>query len=293
MKINKAVIPAAGLGTRFFPITKSVPKELLPILDRPALHYVVAEALDAGITEIIIITSPGKEGIEHYFNCNPIFEQHLEKNGDENLLLEMRRLCSMADFRFVTQHDALGLGHAVLVAKDMVGYEPFAVMLPDDIVRNEQGLLSQLIDAGRDLNGGMVAVERVSWEDVWKYGVIDSVEIYDKHYKVRDLVEKPTPSNAPSNLAIVGRYILPPEIFGHLERTNPGANGEIQLTDGLVGLLGHQELYAYEFEGFRYDCGTPIGLLKASLGFGLSEGKSHLDVRGMLNDLNHTEVDID
>ena len=293
MKINKAVIPAAGLGTRFFPITKSVPKELLPILDRPALHYVVAEALDAGITEIIIITSPGKEGIEHYFNCNPIFEQHLEKNGDENLLLEMRRLCSMADFRFVTQHDALGLGHAVLVAKDMVGYEPFAVMLPDDIVRNEQGLLSQLIDAGRDLNGGMVAVERVSWEDVGKYGVIDSVEIYDKHYKVRDLVEKPTPSNAPSNLAIVGRYILPPEIFGHLERTNPGANGEIQLTDGLVGLLGHQELYAYEFEGFRYDCGTPIGLLKASLGFGLSEGKSHLDVRGMLNDLNHTEVDID
>lgn len=293
MKINKAVIPAAGLGTRFFPITKSVPKELLPILDRPALHYVVAEALDAGITEIIIITSPGKEGIEHYFNCNPIFEQHLEKNGDENLLLEMRRLCSMADFRFVTQHDPLGLGHAVLVAKDMVGYEPFAVMLPDDIVRNEQGLLSQLIDAGRDLNGGMVAVERVSWEDVGKYGVIDSVEIYDKHYKVRDLVEKPIPSNAPSNLAVVGRYILPPEIFGHLERTNPGANGEIQLTDGLVGLLGHQELYAYEFEGFRYDCGTPIGLLKASLGFGLSEGKSHLDVRGMLNDLNHTEVDID
>ena len=258
MKINKAVIPAAGLGTRFFPITKSVPKELLPILDRPALHYVVAEALDAGITEIIIITSPGKEGIEHYFNCNPIFEQHLEKSGDENLLLEMRRLCSMADFRFVTQHDPLGLGHAVLVAKDMVGYEPFAVMLPDDIVRNEQGLLSQLIDAGRDLNGGMVAVERVSWEDVWKYGVIDSVEIYDKHYKVRDLVEKPIPSNAPSNLAVVGRYILPPEIFGHLERTNPGANGEIQLTDGLVGLLGHQELYAYEFEGFRYDCGTPI-----------------------------------
>ena len=293
MKINKAVIPAAGLGTRFFPITKSVPKELLPILDRPALHYVVAEALDAGITEIIIITSPGKEGIEHYFNCNPIFEQHLEKNGDENLLLEMRRLCSMADFRFVTQHDPLGLGHAVLVAKDMVGYEPFAVMLPDDIVRNEQGLLSQLIDAGRDLNGGMVAAERVSWEDVGKYGVIDSVEIYDKHYKVRDLVEKPIPSNAPSNLAVVGRYILPPEIFGHLERTNPGANGEIQLTDGLVGLLGHQELYAYEFEGFRYDCGTPIGLLKASLGFGLSEGKSHLDVRGMLNDLNHTEVDID
>ena len=293
MKINKAVIPAAGLGTRFFPVTKSVPKELLPILDRPVLHYVVAEALDAGITEIIIITSPGKEAIEHYFNCNPIFEQHLEKNGDERLLLEMRRLCSMADFRFVTQHDALGLGHAVLVAKDMVGCEPFAVMLPDDIVRNKQGLLSQLLDAGRDLNGGMVAVERVSWEDVGKYGIIDSVEIYDKHYKVRDLVEKPMRSNAPSNLAIVGRYILPPEIFGHLERTYPGANGEIQLTDGLVGLLAHQELYAYEFEGFRYDCGTPIGLLKASLGFGLSEGKSHLNVRGMLNDLNSTEIDID
>ncbi|GIT70036.1 MAG: UTP--glucose-1-phosphate uridylyltransferase [Chloroflexota bacterium] len=293
MEIKKAVIPAAGLGTRFFPITKSVPKELLPILDKPALHYVVAEALDAGITEIIIVTSPGKEAIEHYFNCSPNFEEHLEKNGDESLLLEMRRLSSMADFRFVTQYDALGLGHAVLVAKDMVGCEPFAVMLPDDIVRNEPGLLSQLFDASQDLNGGILAVEQVSWEDVGRYGVIDPVEIYDKHYKIRNLVEKPMPSKAPSNLAVVGRYILPPEIFGHLERTDPGANGEIQLTDGLVGLLAEQELYACEFEGFRYDCGTPIGLLKASLGFGLSHGKSHLNVRGMLKDLISAEVDLD
>ena len=285
MKVNKAVIPAAGLGTRFFPITKSVPKELLPILDKPALHYVVNEALEAGITEIIIVTSPGKTALADYFNPDSDFQYHLEMNGDESLIFEMKRLSSMADIRFVTQDKPLGLGHAVLVAKSLVGHEPFAIMLPDDIVRNDTGVLSQILNTVEELSGGVLAVEQVLWEEVGKYGVIDPHQLSEKYYQVKHLIEKPDISNAPSNLAIVGRYILSPNIFDSLECTVPGANGEIQLTDALSQLLEYQEIYAYEFEGYRYDCGTPIGLLKASLGFGLSRRETSSDVLRMLNDI--------
>ena len=285
MKVNKAVIPAAGLGTRFFPITKSVPKELLPILNKPALHYVVNEALEAGITEIIIVTSTGKTALADYFNPDSDFQYHLEMNGDESLIFEMKRLSSMADIRFVTQDKPLGLGHAVLVAKSLVGHEPFAIMLPDDIVRNDTGVLSQMLNTGEELSGGVLAVEQVLWEEVGKYGVIDPHQLSEKYYQVKDLIEKPDISNAPSNLAIVGRYILSPNIFDSLECTVPGAKGEIQLTDALSQLLEYQEIYAYEFAGYRYDCGTPIGLLKASLGFGLSRRETSSDVRRMLNDI--------
>ena len=285
MKVNKAVIPAAGLGTRFFPITKSVPKELLPILDKPALHYVVNEALEAGITEIIIVTSPGKTALADYFNPDSDFQYHLEMNGDESLIFEMKRLSSMADIRFVTQDKPLGLGHAVLVAKSLVGHEPFAIMLPDDIVRNDTGVLSQMLNTGEELSGGVLAVEQVLWDEVGKYGVIDPHQLSEKYYQVKHLIEKPDISNAPSNLAIVGRYILSPNIFDSLECTVPGAKGEIQLTDALSQLLEYQEVYAYEFEGYRYDCGTPIGLLKASLGFGLSRRETSSDVLRMLNDI--------
>ena len=285
MKVNKAVIPAAGLGTRFFPITKSVPKELLPILDKPALHYVVNEALEAGITEIIIVTSPGKTALADYFNPDSDFQYHLEMNGDESLIFEMKRLSSMADIRFVTQDKPLGLGHAVLVAKSLVGHEPFAIMLPDDIVRNDTGVLSQILNTVEELSGGVLAVEQVLWEEVGKYGVIDPHQLSEKYYQVKHLIEKPDISNAPSNLAIVGRYILSPNIFDSLECTVPGAKGEIQLTDALSQLLEYQEIYAYEFEGYRYDCGTPIGLLKASLGFGLSRRETSSDVLRMLNDI--------
>tara|TARA_B100001013_G_scaffold64941_1_gene33918 strand:+ start:2842 stop:3711 length:870 start_codon:yes stop_codon:yes gene_type:complete len=285
MKVNKAVIPAAGLGTRFFPITKSVPKELLPILDKPALHYVVNEALEAGITEIIIVTSPGKTALADYFNPDSDFQYHLEMNGDESLIFEMKRLSSMADIRFVTQDKPLGLGHAVLVAKSLVGHEPFAIMLPDDIVRNDTGVLSQMLNTGEELSGGVLAVEQVLWEEVGKYGVIDPHQLSEKYYQVKHLIEKPDISNAPSNLAIVGRYILSPNIFDSLECTVPGAKGEIQLTDALSQLLEYQDIYAYEFEGYRYDCGTPIGLLKASLGFGLSRRETSSDVLRMLNDI--------
>ena len=283
MKVNKAVIPAAGLGTRFFPITKSVPKELLPILDKPALHYVVNEALEAGITEIIIVTSPGKTALADYFNPDSDFQYHLEMNGDESLIFEMKRLSSMADIRFVTQDKPLGLGHAVLVAKSLVGHEPFAIMLPDDIVRNDTGVLSQILNTVEELSGGVLAVEQVLWEEVGKYGVIDPHQLSEKYYQVKHLIEKPDISNAPSNLAIVGRYILSPNVFDSLECTVPGAKGEIQLTDALSQLLEYQEIYAYEFEGYRYDCGTPIGLLKASLGFGLSRRETSSDVLRMLN----------
>jgi len=285
MKVNKAVIPAAGLGTRFFPITKSVPKELLPILDKPALHYVVNEALEAGITEIIIVTSPGKTALADYFNPDSDFQYHLEMNGDESLIFEMKRLSSMADIRFVTQDKPLGLGHAVLVAKSLVGHEPFAIMLPDDIVRNDTGVLSQILNTVEELSGGVLAVEQVLWEEVGKYGVIDPHQLSEKYYQVKHLIEKPDISNAPSNLAIVGRYILSPNVFDSLECTVPGAKGEIQLTDALSQLLEYQEIYAYEFEGYRYDCGTPIGLLKASLGFGLSRRETSSDVLRMLNDI--------
>ena len=285
MKVNKAVIPAAGLGTRFFPITKSVPKELLPILDKPALHYVVNEALEAGITEIIIVTSPGKTALADYFNPDSDFQYHLEMNGDESLIFEMKRLSSMADIRFVTQDKPLGLGHAVLVAKSLVGHEPFAIMLPDDIVRHDTGVLSQILNTVEELSGGVLAVEQVLWEEVGKYGVIDPHQLSEKYYQVKHLIEKPDISNAPSNLAIVGRYILSPNVFDSLECTVPGAKGEIQLTDALSQLLEYQEIYAYEFEGYRYDCGTPIGLLKASLGFGLSRRETSSDVLRMLNDI--------
>lgn len=285
MKVNKAVIPAAGLGTRFFPITKSVPKELLPILDKPALHYVVNEALEAGITEIIIVTSPGKTALADYFNPDSDFQYHLEMNGDESLIFEMKRLSSMADIRFVTQDKPLGLGHAVLVAKSLVGHEPFAIMLPDDIVRNDTGVLSQILNTVEELSGGVLAVEQVLWEEVGKYGVIDPHQLSEKYYQVKHLIEKPDISNAPSNLAIVGRYILSPNVFDSLECTVPGAKGEIQLTDALSQLLEYQEIYAYEFEGYRYDCGTPIGLLKASLGFGLSRRETSSDVLRMLHDI--------
>ena len=285
MKVNKAVIPAAGLGTKFFPITKSVPKALLTILDTPALHYVVNEALEAGITEIIIVTSPGKTALADYFNPDSDFQYHLEMNGDESLIFEMKRLSSMADIRFVTQDKPLGLGHAVLVAKSLVGHEPFAIMLPDDIVRNDTGVLSQMLNTGEEVSGGVLAVEQVLWEEVGKYGVIDPHQLSEKYYQVKQLIEKPDISNAPSNLAIVGRYLLSPNIFDSLECTVPGAKGEIQLTDALSQLLEYQEMYAYEFEGYRYDCGTPIGLLKASLGFGLSRRETSSDVLRMLNDI--------
>ena len=266
--VRKAVIPAAGLGTRFLPVTRSVPKELLPILDRPMLQYVVEEAAEAGITDVIVVTSPGKEGIAEYFLPRPDLEARLA--GDPALLEKVSSGARLADVSFVIQEEPLGLGHAVLTARDAVGGEPFAVILPDDIVEHTPGVLSQMIAAtADDEDAASVAVERVPWEIVHNYGVVDTEPDGERLHRVNGLVEKPPPGTAPSNLSIVGRYLLPPQIFDCLERTPPGARGEIQLTDGLALLLEDTALYACEFDGIRYDGGNPMGLLRASLEYAL------------------------
>ena len=288
--IRKAVIPAAGLGTRFLPVTRSVPKELLPILDRPMLQYVVAEAAEAGITEVIVVTAPGKEGIAGYFRPQPELEARLA--GNPALLERARSGARLANVTYAIQERPLGLGHAVLTARDAVGAEPFAVILPDDIIDHTPGALSQMlamtaaIGGGSDLPGdgnggaaeaggiGVVAVERVAWERAHNYGVVDARPAgegvaWEGVHRVEGLVEKPPPGTAPSNLSIVGRYLLPPQIFECLERTPPGAGGEIQLTDGLARLMEDTPLYAVEFAGVRYDGGSPMGLLRAGLEYAL------------------------
>ena len=269
MKVRKAVIPAAGLGTRFLPTSKSVPKELLPILDKPMIQYGVEEAAAAGIEEIVIVTSPGKEALEHYFRKDPEIEQMLQDSGSEELLEMVRQVSSLAQFSFVTQERPLGLGHAVLTAKDLVGDEPFVVILPDDLIWHTEGASHQMLGVFEKYGSSVVAVEEVPMEAVKNYGVVDSRVVEDRVHKIEGLVEKPDPKDAPSNRAIVGRYILTPEIFSCLQRTVPGAKGEIQLTDGMALLLERQKMYAYQFQGTRYDGGTPLGLLKASLGIGL------------------------
>ena len=288
--IRKAVIPAAGLGTRFLPATRGAPKELLPILDQPMLQYVVAEAAAAGIGEVIVVISPGKEGIAEYFRPQPELEARLA--GNPALLARARSGAYLAEVSFVVQKQPLGLGHAVLTARDAVGEEPFAVILPDDIIEHTPGVLTQMLgmmagdgdagdrngDSNVNINGdggdddgefAAVAVERVPWERVSSYGVVDATPDGPRRHRVKGLVEKPAADAAPSNLAIVGRYLLPARIFECLERTAPGAGGEIQLTDGLGLLMAETPLYAWEFAGVRYDGGSPLGLLRASLEFAL------------------------
>ena len=286
MQVRKAVIPAAGLGTRFLPITKSVPKELLPILDRPMLQYVVEEAAEAGIEEVIIVTARGKESIASYFQPRPELEDRLADTGATDLLEMVRFVSGLADVSFVIQEEPLGLGDAVLTAKDAVGDEPFVVILPDDIVDHQPGVIAQMLEVVKRHEAGTVAVEQVPWEVIHNYGVVDVEATTDSGtHRVRRLVEKPARDEAPSNLSIVGRYILPPQIFSCLEHTSPGAKGEIQLTDGIQLLLEHQDVYAYEFEGTRYDGGTPLGLLRASLEFGLAREDTADSVRALLDSL--------
>jgi UTP--glucose-1-phosphate uridylyltransferase len=286
MPVKKAVIPAAGLGTRFLPVTKSVPKELLPILDRPMLQYVVEEAAEGGVEEVIIVTAPGKEGIASYFQPSPALERRLSENGEATLLDKVLHASRLAKVSFVIQEEALGLGHAVLTAKEAVGDEPFVVILPDDIVHHAPGVVAQMAAIFDRTQAGVVAVEPMPWETVHNYGVVDAVSAGERLHRVRGMVEKPPREEAPSNLSIVGRYILPPVIFDCLERTTPGAKGEIQLTDGMLLMLEKSELYAYEFEGTRYDGGTPLGLLRASLEFALRRDDTRGPVREMLRGMD-------
>jgi UTP--glucose-1-phosphate uridylyltransferase len=284
MKIRKAVVPAAGLGTRFLPVTMSVPKELLPIIDRPLLQYVIAEAAEAGVEEVIIVTSPGKESISDYFQPHPALEERLAGSGEDELLAKVTEAGNLAKVSFVLQHEALGLGHAVLMAKEAVGYEPFVVILPDDIIAHSPGAISQMVQVSEEMDAGVIAVEVVPWEVVHNYGVVDATLVSDRVHKIQGLVEKPPREQAPSNLTIVGRYILPPQIFECLENTPPGAKGEIQLTDGLLALLQDHDLFAFEFAGVRYDGGTPMGLLRASLAFALDREDTSQEAISLLHE---------
>ena len=274
--IRKAVVPAAGLGTRFLPTTKAVPKELLPILDKPMIQYGVEELAEAGVEHVILVTSQGKGGLEQYFRPAPELEQRLASDGASHLSEMVGSISSLAHVTTVVQEEQLGLGHAVLTARDAVGDEPFIVVLPDDVIVGDVSVSRQMLDVYERHGASVVAVQEVPREAVSAYGVVDAQEMEKGIYRVRGLVEKPSPENAPSNLAVVGRYLLTPEVFSCLERTAPGAIGEIQLTDGMGMLLDEQPMYALKFEGTRYDGGTPLGLLKASLEIALSRD----DTRG-------------
>ena len=265
MKVRKAVIPAAGLGTRFLPITKAVPKELLPLVDRAAIQYVVEEAAAAGIEQVIIVTARGKEAIADYFDRHLELEGLLAEKGDTQHLSQVKHLSEIVELTYVRQPEQLGLGHAILCASGVVGEEPFAVILPDDIIMAEKGALAQLLEVFNQYEASVIAVEEVPGPQIQSYGVIVPEPVSEGIFRVLGTVEKPAPADAPSNLGIVGRYILTPEIFDALTKVKPGAIGEIQLTDGLDLLLKSQQMYALRLQGLRYDVGNPLGLLKASV----------------------------
>ena len=271
-EVKTAVIPAAGLGTRFLPMTKAVPKELLPVVDRPAIHYVVREALAAGIEHIVIVTAENKGALKEYFTPSAEVERMLRGKGNDSVADELRQFADRLRFSYPLQEGQLGLGHAVLCAKDAVGRQPFAVVLPDDLIVDEQPVLAQMFQAWRRHPGNYLAVEEVPADQISAYGVVDPApdgNLDERVYRLRGMVEKPPAEQAPSNLGIVGRYILMPEVFDTLERTRPGAIREIQLTDGIALTMEHQPTYAYRFPGTRYDCGTPMGLLHASFSMAL------------------------
>jgi UTP--glucose-1-phosphate uridylyltransferase len=269
MSIRKAVIPAAGLGTRVLPATKSVPKEMLPLADRPTIHYIVEEAVASGADVVTIVTSRTKRAIEDYFDLSPELDALLEHAGKHDKIEMLRQIESMAQLIYVRQQRPLGLGHAVLCAKSAVGGEPFGVLLGDDLVVSERPCLRQLADVHERYGGCVLAVMRVPRDQVSRYGVVTVEQVAPRVYRVRDVVEKPPVEQAPSDLIIVGRYVLTPGIFAALEQTSPGAGGEIQLTDAIKRLGQTEPIYAYEFEGTRYDTGDPVGLLTTSLAYAL------------------------
>lgn len=269
MRVRKAIIPAAGLGTRFLPATKAQAKEMLPIVDKPTLQYIIEEAVESGIEEILIITGRNKKSIEDHFDVSVELELELEKKGKDDLLEEVRKISEMANIYYIRQKEPKGLGHAVSCAKSFIGDEPFAVLLGDDIVYAKKPCLKQMIDAYDEYKTSILGVQEVPKEDVSKYGIVKGKHIEGKVYKVKDLVEKPSPEEAPSNIAILGRYIVNPAIFEILENTKPGKGGEIQLTDALKELASREAMYAYNFDGRRYDVGDKQGFLEANIEYAL------------------------
>lgn len=269
MKVRKAIIPAAGLGTRFLPATKAQPKEMLPIVDKPTIQYIIEEAVASGIEEILIITGRNKRAIEDHFDKSVELEMELKSKQKDDLLSMVEDISNLAQIYYIRQKEPKGLGHAIHCAKTFVGSEPFAVMLGDDVVDSDVPCLKQLIDVYNEYKTTILGVQEVPYEDVNKYGIIKGMHIEDGVYKIKDLVEKPDVDKAPSNVAILGRYIITPQIFEILEHTKPGKGGEIQLTDALKELLNREAMYAYTFNGRRYDVGDKLGFLQATVEFAL------------------------
>lgn len=268
--IKKAIIPAAGLGTRFLPATKAQPKEMLPIVDKPTIQYIIEEAVESGIEEVLIVTGRNKKCIEDHFDKSVELEYELEKAGKSELLNLVKDITDLVNIYYIRQKEPKGLGHAINCAKTFVGDEPFAVLLGDDVVYNDDyPCLKQLIDCFNEYHTSILGVQEVPKTDVNKYGIVDGIHIEGDVYKVTDLVEKPDVDKAPSDIAILGRYILTPQIFDILDETKPGKGGEIQLTDALLKLLDYEAIYAYNFKGKRYDVGDKLGFLKATVEYAL------------------------
>lgn len=282
MQVKKAVFPVAGLGTRFLPATKASPKEMLPLIDKPLVQYVVEEAVASGIEQILFVTGRGKRALEDHFDIAFELEAHLYDKGKEKELSHIREISEMVDIFYVRQKEARGLGHAILCARDFVGKEPFAVLLGDDIIDSERPCLAQLLDVYRKYRGPVLALEKVPMELISSYGCVRANNISDRVYEVTDMVEKPKREEAPSDLAIIGRYVLTPEIFPILATQEPGKGGEIQLTDAILKLSREEAIYGCQFEGIRHDCGDKLGFLKATVDMALKREEFSKDFREFL-----------
>lgn len=269
MKVRKAVFPVAGLGTRFLPATKASPKEMLPLIDKPLVQYVVEEAVASGIEQVLFITGRGKRTIEDHFDISVELEAHLYDKGKDRELSRVRGIAEMVEIFYVRQRQALGLGHAILCAKDFIGDEPFAVLLGDDIIDSPTPCMRQLLNVFETYHASVLALEKVPMENISSYGCVRATAVSDRVFDVQDMVEKPSRAEAPSDMAIIGRYVLTPRIFGILEQQEPGKGGEIQLTDAILKLTKEEKVYGCLFEGLRHDCGDKLGFLKATVDLAL------------------------
>lgn len=286
--IKKAIIPAAGLGTRFLPATKAQPKEMLPIVDKPTIQYIVEEAVASGIQDIIIVTGRTKKAIEDHFDKSVELEMELEKKQNKELLEIARSVSQIANLYYIRQKEPKGLGHAVLTAKTFIGNEPFAVLLGDDVIDSEKPALGQMMEVYEKYNASVLGVQTVERKDVNKYGIVDGMQIESKVYKVNDMVEKPSVDVSPSNVAVLGRYIITPGIFKYLEKQEIGAGGEIQLTDALNKLAKEEPMYAYDFIGKRYDVGNKMGFLQATVEFALKREDLREEFKAYLKSITQT-----
>ncbi|NBI28182.1 UTP--glucose-1-phosphate uridylyltransferase GalU [Chengkuizengella marina] len=287
-KVKKAIIPAAGLGTRFLPATKAMPKEMLPIVDKPTIQYIVEEAVASGIEDIMIVTGKGKRAIEDHFDHAFELEQRLEQKGKVDLLEKVQQSSRLANIHYIRQKEPKGLGHAIWCARTFIGDEPFAVLLGDDIVKSSVPCLRQLINEYEKTLAPMIGVQQVPDEETYRYGIVNPIDQLGRRYQVRDFIEKPDKGTAPSNLAIMGRYILTPEVFMFLEQQNIGAGGEIQLTDAISNLNKIQRVFAYEFDGKRYDVGEKLGFIKTTIEFAMHNEELKFEIVNMCEQLIET-----